>query len=56
MSAPKHFPDSPAQSGTMKALSRFIFMSRWLPVPPYFGLSVAQNVLPRNAIPRSALH
>nr|WP_248321888.1 TIGR00645 family protein [Caballeronia sp. Sq4a] len=44
MSAQKHFPDSPARPGPMKALPRFIFMSRWLQVPLYLGLIVAQGV------------
>ncbi|WP_250451053.1 TIGR00645 family protein [Caballeronia sp. ATUFL_M2_KS44] len=44
MSAPKHTPNSPVQPGTMKALPRIIFMSRWLQVPLYLGLIVAQGV------------
>jgi uncharacterized protein (TIGR00645 family) len=43
MSAPKLSP-SPASSGPMKALPRLIFMSRWLQVPLYLGLIVAQGV------------
>ncbi|KMZ11412.1 putative transmembrane protein [Candidatus Burkholderia humilis] len=41
MSAPKH---SSAQPSPMKALPRIIFMSRWLQVPLYLGLIVAQSV------------
>jgi uncharacterized membrane protein YqhA len=41
MSAPKHSPASPPQSGSMKVLPKVIFMSRWLQVPLYLGLIVA---------------
>jgi len=44
MSASKHIPDSPVRPGTMKALPRIIFMSRWLQMPLYLGLIVAQGV------------
>ncbi|WP_062606843.1 TIGR00645 family protein [Caballeronia calidae] len=44
MSAPKHASTSPSQPGTMKALPKIIFMSRWLQVPLYLGLIVAQAV------------
>jgi uncharacterized protein (TIGR00645 family) len=44
MSAPQHSPASPARKGPMKALPRIIFMSRWLQVPLYLGLIVAQGV------------
>ncbi|WP_244813767.1 TIGR00645 family protein [Caballeronia sp. Lep1P3] len=44
MSAPKHTSASPARPGTMKALPKIIFMSRWLQVPLYLGLIVAQGV------------
>ncbi|MCG7401581.1 MULTISPECIES: TIGR00645 family protein [Caballeronia] len=44
MSAPKHSPASPKQPGSMKLLPKVIFMSRWLQVPLYLGLIVAQAV------------
>jgi uncharacterized protein (TIGR00645 family) len=44
MSAPKHSPASPSQPGSMKVLPKVIFMSRWLQVPLYLGLIVAQAV------------
>lgn len=43
MSAPQHTPGS-VRPGAMKALPRIIFMSRWLQVPLYLGLIVAQGV------------
>ncbi|WP_250464363.1 TIGR00645 family protein [Caballeronia sp. GAFFF2] len=44
MPASKHTPDSQVQPGSMKALPKIIFMSRWLQVPLYLGLIVAQGV------------
>jgi uncharacterized protein (TIGR00645 family) len=44
MSAPKHSPASRSQAGPMKVLPKVIFMSRWLQVPLYLGLIVAQGV------------
>lgn len=41
MSAPKHVPGSPRPMGP---LPKLIFMSRWLQVPLYLGLIVAQGV------------
>ena len=37
-------PDSQAFRSPFNALPRFIFMSRWLQVPLYLGLIVAQGV------------
>jgi uncharacterized protein (TIGR00645 family) len=46
MSAPKHpsVSSASARPGPMKALPKIIFMSRWLQVPLYLGLIVAQGV------------
>ncbi|WP_087666071.1 TIGR00645 family protein [Caballeronia humi] len=44
MSAPQHAPGSPQSPRPMSPLPKVIFMSRWLQVPLYLGLIVAQAV------------